>query len=107
MNSIWQILLLKNAGTRALHKMNLRNISAFQKRRFQNGKQGKATTDITFLPQLATYFNITIDELMGYSPQMAKQNIRKLYHRLAEDFATKPFDSVAAECDVIIKKYYS
>jgi plastocyanin len=44
---------------------------------------------------------------MGYSPQMAKQDIRKLYHRLAEDFATKPFDSVAAECDAIIKKYYS
>ena len=29
---------------------------------------GKSYPDITFLPQLATYFNVSIDELMGYSP---------------------------------------
>ena len=27
---------------------------------------GQSYPDITFLPQLATYFNISIDELMGY-----------------------------------------
>ncbi len=63
--------------------------------------------DITFIPQLAAYFNISIDELMGYAPQMKKEDIKKLYHRLSSDFATRPFDDVLGECWRIIKKYYS
>lgn len=63
--------------------------------------------DITFLPQLAAYFNISIDELMGYTPQMTKEDIKKLYHRLTSAFASEPFDDVLAECQQIIKKYYS
>jgi len=63
--------------------------------------------DITFLPQLAAYFNISIDELMSYSPQMTSEDIKRLYFRLAEDFGKKPFDEVYKECQTIIKKYYS
>jgi hypothetical protein len=63
--------------------------------------------DITFLPQLAAYFNISIDELIGYSPQMSKEDIRKLYRRLSSEFSSRPFDDVLAECRAIIKKYFS
>jgi transcriptional regulator with XRE-family HTH domain len=63
--------------------------------------------DITLLPQLAAYFNISIDELIGYLPQMTTQDIRKTYHRLADDFGKKPFDQVLSECRMVIKKYYS
>jgi transcriptional regulator with XRE-family HTH domain len=68
---------------------------------------GQSYPDITFLPQLAAYFNISIDELMDYSPQMTREDIRKLYHRLAADFAAKPFDEVMTECRAVVKKYYS
>lgn len=68
---------------------------------------GQSYPDITFLPQLATYFNISIDELIGYSPQMTKADIEKLYHRLAAAFATQPDNQVFAECEMIIKKYYA
>lgn len=68
---------------------------------------GKSYPDVVFLPQLAAYFNISIDELMGYAPQMTKEDIKKQYHRLSSDFATKPFESVYGECRKIIKKYYS
>ncbi|WP_136605534.1 helix-turn-helix domain-containing protein [Paenibacillus dokdonensis] len=68
---------------------------------------GQSYPDITFLPQLATYFNITIDDLMGYSPQMERTDIAKLYIRLASDFASQPFEDVIAECAAIIKKYYA
>lgn len=67
---------------------------------------GQSYPDITFLPQLATYFNISIDELMGYSPQMSKEDIKKLYNRLSASFATEPFDDILEECRRIIKKYY-
>ena len=53
---------------------------------------GQSYPDITFLPQLATFFNISIDELMGYEPQMCKEDIHKLYLSLSYDFAVKPFD---------------
>lgn len=68
---------------------------------------GQSYPDITFLPQLAAYFNISIDELMGYEPQITKEDIKNLYHRLSADFANKPFGDVLAECREIIKKYYS
>lgn len=68
---------------------------------------GQSYPDITFLPQLAAYFNISIDELMGYAPQMTKEDIRKLYHNLSTAFATQPFELVIQECRSVIKKYYS
>mgnify|MGYP003755636033 CR=1 FL=1 len=68
---------------------------------------GQSYPDITLLPQLAAYFNISIDDLLGYEPQMEKDDIRRLYHRLAQDFSAKPFDAVVAECDAIIRKYFS
>lgn len=63
--------------------------------------------DVTLLPVLASYFNISIDELIDYKPQMTKDDIRKLYLKLSGDFAERPFDSVIEDCHSIIKKYYS
>jgi len=68
---------------------------------------GQSYPDITLLPLLAAYFDISIDNLLGYSPQMAEDDIGKLYERLASDFTKKPFEDVIAECEGIIKKYYS
>lgn len=68
---------------------------------------GQSYPDITLLPQLAAFFNISIDELMGYEPQMSKEDIRKVYRRLAYDFSVKPFDEVMTECRNIVKKYFS
>lgn len=68
---------------------------------------GQSYPDITFLPELAAYFNISIDELIGYEPQMLKEDIKKTYYRLSNEFANRPFEEVIAECREIIKKYYS
>jgi transcriptional regulator with XRE-family HTH domain len=68
---------------------------------------GQSYPDVTFLPQLAAYFNISIDELMDYQPQMTREDIRKVYRRLSADFAAKPFDEVMEECNQITKKYFS
>ena len=63
--------------------------------------------DITLLPRLAAYFNISIDDLMGYAPQMERSEIDRLYKRLATDFASKPFETVRAECAGLARKYFS
>lgn len=64
---------------------------------------GQSYPDITFLPLLASYFNISIDELISYTPQMEQEDIKNLYHRLAEAFSEEPFDEVMMECREIIK----
>lgn len=63
--------------------------------------------DITLLPGLATFFNISIDDLIGYMPQMTADDIKRTYQKLSLDFSRKPFDEVYEACEGIIKKYYA
>lgn len=70
-------------------------------------ESGQSYPDILLLPVLAAYFDISIDELIGYEPQMTKQDIRKLFHRLKEKFTREPFALVYAECEEYLKKYFS
>lgn len=68
---------------------------------------GQSYPDITFLPIIASFFNISIDELIGYKPQMEKDEINQLYKQLCHDFTVIPFNEVIEKCDEIIRKYYS
>jgi len=68
---------------------------------------GASYPDILQLPLLATFFDISIDTLINYSPQMMEEDIAKLYQRLALDFTQKPFETVITEIEGITKKYYS
>lgn len=70
-------------------------------------ESGLSFPDILLLPELATYFNISVDELLGYSPQLTKEDIKKIYNKLSHEFAIKPFDEVVNQCKELIKKYYS
>lgn len=70
-------------------------------------ERGSSLPDILLLPQLAAYFDVTLDELMGYCPQLGREQIKACYHRLAAEFATKPFEEVMAECEGLVKNYYS
>lgn len=67
----------------------------------------QAYPDITLLPKLAAFFGVSVDALLGYEPQMTMADIRKLYHKFAEDFTKRPVEDVLDECEEIIKKYYS
>lgn len=68
---------------------------------------GQSYPDILLLPRLAAYFNVSIDELMDYTPQLTKEDIRRIYHQLASEFSTAPFPEAKAKCEVYIRKYYS
>ena len=63
--------------------------------------------DITLLPKISTYFNISIDTLMGYEPQMSKKEIRILYENFAQRFASEPFHEVYKSTQAILKEYFS
>lgn len=63
--------------------------------------------DIQLLPQIAVYFDVTVDELLGYEPQLSKEQIQRLYQELAEDFATKSFADTMKKCRLLVHRYYS
>lgn len=63
--------------------------------------------DVLLLPRLAAFFDVTIDELLGYEPQLSREQIRKLYHDLAAAFAEEPFEEVMKRSGELVKKYYS
>ncbi|MCC0686083.1 helix-turn-helix transcriptional regulator [Clostridioides sp. ZZV15-6383] len=104
--NIAKTLILKRKE-KGITQDELANYIGVSKASVSKWETGQSYPDITFLPQLATYFNITVDELICYEPQMMKEDINKLYNRLCKDFTVKPFDEVMAEIREIIKKYYS
>lgn len=70
-------------------------------------ENGQSMPDIMILPQLAAFFDVTIDELMGYEPQLSCEQINKLHENLKVSFAEKGFDYTMNECRNLVKKYYS
>ena len=63
--------------------------------------------DILLLPQLAAFFNVSVDELLGYEAQLSREQIQKLYSELAADFARLPFDEVLEISRTLVRRYYS
>lgn len=70
-------------------------------------ENNQSMPDITILPQLATFFDVTIDELIGYTPQLSKEQIQNLYQKFGKDFAERPFEEVMNETQVYVKRYYT
>ena len=59
-------------------------------------ERGQSLPDAPVLAELASFFGVTLDELVGYEPQLGREQIRRIYRELAEDFAKKPFAEVMA-----------
>ncbi len=57
-------------------------------------EKGQSYPDITLLPKIAAYFDLTVDELLGYEQTHSKQQIQKLYIDYSTRFAHEPFDDV-------------
>ena len=70
-------------------------------------ESGQSYPDITLLPVIASYFDISVDELFDYQPQLNKQEIRKLYRILSDRFMEVGFDVAYQEWSVYVKKYSS
>lgn len=68
---------------------------------------GQSTPDIILLPQLATYFDITVDELLGYEPQLGNEQIERIYRELAAGFAENDFEGAMHKSRELVKQYYS
>ena len=63
--------------------------------------------DITLLPRLAMYFNITVDQLLGYSPQLSNEQILKIYQELSSAFTKDNVNQAIKMCEDYEKQYYN
>ncbi|MDD2218392.1 MAG: helix-turn-helix transcriptional regulator [Eubacteriales bacterium] len=68
-------------------------------------ENGQSYPDILLLCDLAAFFDITTDELLGYEANISKEESNKLYEELLAAFAEKPVEEAVAECKHAIKKY--
>jgi len=100
-------VLINKRREKGITQDDLANYIGVTKASVSKWETEQSYPDVTFLPLLASYFNISIDDLIDYKPQMTKEDIRKLYRSLSADFTSKPFDSVMEDCREIVKKYYS
>lgn len=68
-------------------------------------ENGQSYPDITALPVLASFFNITIDELLGYRPQLTEKEIWESYEYFTRCFGKEPFCDVMEKVRALIRKY--
>lgn len=70
-------------------------------------EKGHSLPEINYLARLAVLFDTTLDELVDYSPQLTKQQIRILYHELAGNFETEKYDDALEAVRSNAHRYYS
>jgi len=99
--------LVAKRGEKGITQDELAKFIGVSKASVSKWEKGHSYPDITFLPQLASYFGISLDELLNYEPQMTDEDINELYRELSCDFAKKPFDEVITRCREVVKKYFS
>lgn len=92
---------------RGITQEELANHLGITKAAVSKWEKNQSYPDITLLPIIAAYFDISIDELLGYEPFMEEDEVKKLYTKFIEDFATKDFDEVYNKCIYYEKKYYT
>lgn len=99
--------LINKRKEKGITQEELANFIGVTKASVSKWETGHTYPDIVFLPQLAAFFNTSLDDLMAYEPQMTNEDIRKLYKELSIEFSAKPFDEVMERCRGITKKFFS
>ena len=100
-------VLVENRHKRGITQEELAAHLGVSKAAVSKWETAAAYPDITLLPRLASYFNIRIDELMGYTPQMNGKEILELHRRLAGEFSSLPFEEALGHCREVAKQYFA
>lgn len=99
--------ILRLRHQKKITQQELANFIGVTKASVSKWENNQSLPDITLLPQIATFFDITIDDLIGYIPQLSKEQIQTLYQKFTKDFAELPFEEVMKETREYLKRYYS
>lgn len=70
-------------------------------------ENGSTLPDVTTLPLLAAYFDVSVDALLGYMPLLTAQKIKETYQAYAKAFSAQPFLDVFEKVKADVKTYYA
>lgn len=92
---------------RKLTQEELADFMGVTKASVSKWEKGINTPDLLLLPQLAAFFDVTIDELVGYEAHLSGEQIRRHYADLCNDFAALPFGDALERVRALAHKYYA
>lgn len=99
--------LIRLRHERKLTQEELADFIGVTKASVSKWEKGINTPDLMLLPQLAAYFDVTVDELIGYEARLSGEQIRRQYAELSKEFATLPLADVLGKIRVLAHKYYA
>lgn len=70
-------------------------------------ENAQSMPDLMLLLSLAAFFDVTIDALLGYEPQLSREQIRRCYAELSRDFANRSFGETLEKARSLAHRYYS
>lgn len=88
-------------------QQNLADFLNISKSAVSKWERGNALPEVNYIGELAVLFDVSIDELVGFSPRLTKQQIRMIYTDLAEKFSSENYDDVFNEVKAYAKRHYS
>ncbi len=99
--------LIRLRHARKITQEELADFLGVTKASVSKWENAQSTPDIMLLLQLSAYFDITIDELLGYKAQLSQEQIRRFYAELVKDFAEHPFREAVERTRTLAHRYYS
>ncbi|MDO4541353.1 MAG: helix-turn-helix transcriptional regulator, partial [Bacillota bacterium] len=99
--------ILKLRRQRGLTQEELAEHMGVTKASVSKWETKQSLPDILLLPQLAGFFDVSVDDILGYAPQLSPEQIKKHYIALADDFATLPFEEAMEKSRTLLRSYYS
>ena len=99
--------ILQKRKERGITQEELAEFMMVTKASVSKWETGQSYPDILLLPKLATFFNISVDELIGYDPDLSSAQIQKFYIDLENRVLDVGMDSIVEDIKIKIKQYYS
>lgn len=100
-------IIMEKRKEKKVTQQELANFVGVSKASVSKWETGQTYPDITLLPLLAAYFDITIDSLLTYEPQLDNHDIQRIYAMLKESLETKSPEDVLATIRSFVRRYYS
>lgn len=100
-------ILVNKRHNKGISQGELAEFLGVSKAAVSKWETGQSYPDILLLPAIASYFQMSIDELIGYTPQLTNADITRIYQEFCLAFTKEPFEQVMERCENLIKKYYS
>lgn len=100
--------LIRLRRERAMTQEQLADFLGVTKASVSKWETKQSLPDILMLPKLAAFFDVTIDQLLGYEPQLSSEQIQRIYGELAQDFAVhERFEETMERSRQLVKQYYN